>query len=188
MYHVPLPKPEEKEQAVQEMFTSIAPRYDLNNTLLSFGFHHRWKRLAVEEVSVHPGERILDLCAGTGDLALLLAQKVKTGGFVVALDFNERMLVLGRQKIRNARLQEQIRCLVANAQWLPFPQAAFHAVTVAFGIRNITDTMRVLNETYRVLHPGGKVVCLEFSVPRNTIVRKLYDLYSLRYGWPQCHL
>ena len=170
--------PREKERTVQEMFTSIAPRYDLNNTLLSFGLHHRWKRLAAEQAQVNPDNRVLDLCAGTGDLALLLAQKMGYLGRVTALDLNQRMLSLGRQKMHDARFQKQVGCVVANAEWLPFPEGTFHAVTAAFGIRNVTDIKKALHETHKVLQPGGRLVCLEFSVPKNRLVRKLYDLYS----------
>jgi demethylmenaquinone methyltransferase / 2-methoxy-6-polyprenyl-1,4-benzoquinol methylase len=173
-----LPIPKEKERAVQEMFTSIAPRYDLNNTLLSFGLHHRWKRLAAELTQAGLDDRVLDLCAGTGDLARLLARKVGQQGRVTALDLNQQMLSLGRQKMLDARLKERVGCVVANAESLPFSPCTFHATTVAFGIRNVIDTKKALNETFRVLRPGGKMVCLEFSVPKNALVRKLYALYS----------
>ena len=172
-----LPTPKEKERTVQEMFTSIASRYDLNNTLLSFGLHYRWKRFAVEQVYVHQGDKVLDLCAGTGDLSFLLAEKVGGHGYVAALDLNERMLSLGRQKIRNAHLR-QVHHLISNAEHLPFSENRFEAVTVAFGIRNVSNIHNVLNEIYRVLRPGGRMACLEFSVPHNPFLRKLYDFYS----------
>lgn len=176
-----LPSPEEKERAVQAMFDSIAHRYDLNNTLLSLGLHHRWKRAAVDRVRVSPGETALDLCAGTGDLALRLARKVGAHGHVVAADLNDRMLAVGREKIRKAGLADRITCLVANAEALPFHERAFDVATVAFGIRNVTDSKKVFAEMHRVLKVGGRAVCLEFSRPTNAVVRKLYDLYSFHW-------
>ena len=160
------------------MFTSIAHSYDLNNSLLSFGLHHRWKRLAVDRAQIQPGETALDLCAGTGDLALLLGKKAGRHGMVAALDLNEPMLQIGRRKIREGRLEEQAKCIVGNADTLPFSRNTFHGVTVAFGIRNVTEVKKTLDEIHRVLRPGGRLVCLEFSVPKNPWVRKFYDLYS----------
>lgn len=173
-----LPTPEEKERAVQAMFDSIAPRYDLNNTMLSLGLHHRWKRAAVDRARVSPGETALDLCTGTGDLALRLAEKGGREGRVVAADLNVRMLAVGREKIRKAGLADRITCLVANAEALPFHERTFDVATVAFGIRNVTDIKKTFAEIYRVLQPGGRAVCLEFSRPTNGIVRRMYDLYS----------
>jgi demethylmenaquinone methyltransferase / 2-methoxy-6-polyprenyl-1,4-benzoquinol methylase len=173
-----LPIPKEKERAVQEMFASIAPRYDLNNTLLSFGLHHRWKRIAAEQAQLSQDSRVLDLCAGTGDLALILARKAGRRGRVTALDLNQQMLSLGRQKLHDARLKERVGCVVANAECLPFSECTFHTVTVAFGIRNVNDVKKALYEILKVLQPGGRMICLEFSVPKNALVRKLYDLYS----------
>ena len=178
-----LPTPKEKERAVQEMFTSIAPRYDLNNTLLSFGLHHRWKRLAAEQTRLSQDSRVLDLCSGTGDLALILARKVGRQGRVTALDLNQQMLSLGCQKLREAHFEKQVGCVVANAECLPFSKCAFHAVMVAFGIRNVNDVKKALFEIHRILQSGGRMVCLEFSVPKNALVRKLYDFYSF-YGLP----
>ncbi len=176
-----LPSPEEKERAVQAMFDSIAPRYDLNNTMLSLGLHHRWKRAAVDRVRVSAGETALDLCAGTGDLALRLARKVGAHGHVVAADLNDRMLAVGREKIRKAGNADRITCLVANAEALPFHEQTFDVATVAFGIRNVTDSKKVFAEMHRVLKAGGRAVCLEFSRPTNAVVRKLYDLYSFHW-------
>jgi demethylmenaquinone methyltransferase/2-methoxy-6-polyprenyl-1,4-benzoquinol methylase len=174
---MPLPNPEEKEKTVQAMFSSIARRYDLNNTLLSFGMHHRWKRIAVDWAGAEPGERVLDLCAGTADLAILLDQKVGERGRVVALDLNEPMLSVGRRKIAD-RCAENVSCVVANACSLPFPDSTFHAVTVAFGLRNVTDLKSTLDGILRVLRPGGRLVCLEFSTPVNPVLKGLYHLYS----------
>jgi len=160
------------------MFTSIAPRYDLNNTLLSMGLHHRWKRIAIQQTTLHPSDQALDLCSGTGDLALLLARKVGPKGKVVAMDLNEKMLLLGKEKMKNAGLNGEIDCLIGTAEVLPFPNSTFDIVTIAFGIRNVTEIKKALGEMIRVLRPNGKMVCLEFSTPQNPVLKKLYDLYS----------
>jgi demethylmenaquinone methyltransferase/2-methoxy-6-polyprenyl-1,4-benzoquinol methylase len=173
-----IPPPEEKDRAVQAMFDSIAHRYDLNNTLLSLGLHHHWKRVAADRTGLNPGETALDLCAGTGDLALHLARRAGTQGHVVAADLNSRMLAFAQEKIRKAGLSERITSVRANAECLPFGERTFHAVTIGFGIRNVTDMKRGFAEIYRVLKPNGRVVCLEFSRPTHAIMRRLYDLYS----------
>ncbi|MBI3812789.1 MAG: bifunctional demethylmenaquinone methyltransferase/2-methoxy-6-polyprenyl-1,4-benzoquinol methylase UbiE [Nitrospirae bacterium] len=172
-----LPPASEKEQAVQDMFTAIAHWYDLNNTLLSLGLHHSWKRRAVEMSGAAAGDSVLDLCTGTGDLAVLLARQVGSEGRVIGLDLNERMLEFGRRKIEKLGLPN-ITLLTGNAEALQFCDRTFQAATVAFGIRNVTDIRTALREIYRVLKPGGRAVCLEFSRPVNKPLRKLYDLYS----------
>jgi demethylmenaquinone methyltransferase/2-methoxy-6-polyprenyl-1,4-benzoquinol methylase len=172
-----LPPATQKEQAVQEMFTAIAHRYDLNNTLLSLGLHHSWKRLAVKMSGAAAGDTVLDLCTGTGDLAVLLARQVGSNGRVIGLDLNERMLAFGRRKIEKLGLST-ITLLTGNAESLQFCDRTFQAATVAFGIRNVTDIKAALGEMYRVLKPGGRAVCLEFSRPVNGPLRKLYDFYS----------
>lgn len=173
-----LPKPHEKEHLVQEMFNSVAPYYDLNNSLLSLGLHHRWKRIAVTQLGIGPGESVLDLCSGTGDLAIRLAKKVTRKGRVLALDLNLKMLSLGKAKIRKAKLKGLITSFVGNAEILPFQDNSFHGITIAFGIRNVTRVEKALKESFRVLRPGGKWVCLEFSVPENPLIKKLYHFYS----------
>ncbi|MBI3995386.1 MAG: bifunctional demethylmenaquinone methyltransferase/2-methoxy-6-polyprenyl-1,4-benzoquinol methylase UbiE, partial [Nitrospirae bacterium] len=172
-----LPPASEKEQAVQEMFTAIAHRYDLNNTLLSLGLHHAWKRLAVRMSGAATGDTVLDLCTGTGDLAVLLARRVGSNGRVIGLDLNERMLAYGRRKIEKLGLSN-ITLLTGNAECLQFCDRTFQAATVAFGIRNVTDIKAALGEMYRVLKPGGRAVCLEFSHPIIAPLRRLYDFYS----------
>jgi len=172
-----LPPAAEKEQAVQEMFTAIAHRYDLNNSLLSLGLHHSWKRRAVEMSGAAPGDTVLDLCTGTGDLAVLLARRVGSQGRVIGLDLNERMLAYGRRKIEKLGLAN-ITLLTGNAESIQFRDRTFQAATVAFGIRNVTDIRTALREIYRVLKPGGRAVCLEFSRPVIGPLRRLYDFYS----------
>jgi demethylmenaquinone methyltransferase / 2-methoxy-6-polyprenyl-1,4-benzoquinol methylase len=172
----PLPK----EQAVQRMFSSIARRYDLNNTLLSLGLHHRWKRAAVTAAELREGDRALDLCTGTADLALLMANLVGPTGRVIGLDFNEAMIEIGRRKVLWAGLSDRVTLTLGNALSLQFQPESFDAVTVAFGVRNVADLGLVFREMWRVLKPGGRVVCLEFSRPTSAIFRWQYRLYSSR--------
>jgi demethylmenaquinone methyltransferase / 2-methoxy-6-polyprenyl-1,4-benzoquinol methylase len=172
-----LPPASQKEQAVQEMFTAIAHRYDLNNTLLSLGLHHSWKRLAVKLSGAAAGDPVIDLCTGTGDLAVLLARQVGPEGRVIGLDLNERMLAFGRRKIKKLGIPN-ITLLSGNAESLQFCDRTFRAATVAFGIRNVTDVPAALGEMFRVLKPGGRAVCLEFSRPTNGALRSLYNFYS----------
>jgi demethylmenaquinone methyltransferase/2-methoxy-6-polyprenyl-1,4-benzoquinol methylase len=174
---LPIPAAEEKETAVQRMFSSAARRYDLNNTLLSFGLHHYWKRAAVAAVGpLEPEDRVLDLCAGTADLAILLARRAPGG--IVAVDLNEEMLAYGKQKIDRAGLSGRITCRQGNAEALEFPDGTFHAVMAAFGIRNVARRDRAFAEIFRVLAPGGRFLCLEFSRPTTSLLRVLYDFYS----------
>lgn len=173
-----LPAPAEKERAVQRMFSAIARWYDLNNTVLSLGLHHRWKREAVARAQASPGQTVLDLCAGTCDLALLLAERVGPRGRVVACDLNAEMLAIGRSKVERRGRAERIACVLGNAEALQFDDASFDALTVAFGIRNVTNIPKALGEMARVLKPGGRAVCLEFSRPTTAVLRQAYDFYS----------
>jgi demethylmenaquinone methyltransferase/2-methoxy-6-polyprenyl-1,4-benzoquinol methylase len=162
---------------VQAMFSSIARRYDLNNTLLSFGLHRRWKQRAIAQACLAPGHRLLDLCAGTGDLALLAAS-TSGHGLIVASDLNSAMLRVGREKARRRGLQHDAAFIQGHAEAIQFADRSFDAVTVAFGIRNVARPEVAFAEIYRVLKPGGRLVCLEFSQPTSPWLRRLYDLYS----------
>jgi demethylmenaquinone methyltransferase/2-methoxy-6-polyprenyl-1,4-benzoquinol methylase len=172
----PLPPPQLQEKTVQAMFTAIAHRYDLNNSLLSLGLHHSWKRIAarIAMEGIPSGAAVADVCAGTGDLAVRLTQN--GAGLVLALDLNLRMLTLGRQK-RSAH-SDNVQWVQANAEQLPLPDQSVSAVTVGFGIRNVADRLRAFHEMYRILKPGGRLICLEFSTPPSRWLRRLYDLYS----------
>ncbi len=166
-----------KEQAVQKMFSSIASYYDLNNTLLSFGLHYLWKRTAVRLANLRPGERVVDLGAGTADLSILAANPLGHSGLVVAADLNEPMLRIGRKKLS---LFPQSACLLANAERLPLKDRSVDAVLTGFCLRNVADLEKTLSEIVRVLKPGGRMVCLEFSRPTTKWLRALYDFYSFQ--------
>ena len=167
-----------REQAVQGMFTAIAGFYDLNNSLLSFGLHHFWKRTAVSYIPNTPGTRTLDLGAGTCDLAILVDQHLQFTSQIIAADLNLAMLRVGQKKVRSKKLAHRITCLQMNAEHLTFPQATFDSVTAGFCIRNVGNLPQALSEICRVLQPGGRFVCLEFSRPVSVSLRKLYDWYS----------
>ncbi len=169
-----------REQAVQRMFTAIAGVYDLNNTLLSFGLHHHWKRITASYVPIVASGRALDIGAGTADLALLIEPKMGNQGHVVASDLNHAMLAEGLRKVAREGLRERITCLQANAEQLGFPDDTFHAVTTGFCMRNVGNLMQAFMEIRRVLRPGGRFVCLEFSHPPYAWLRALYDWYSFR--------
>jgi demethylmenaquinone methyltransferase/2-methoxy-6-polyprenyl-1,4-benzoquinol methylase len=169
-----------REEAVQRMFTAIARRYDLNNTLLSFGLHHRWKRITASLVPPVANGRALDIGAGTGDLALLIEPRLGPNGRVAAVDLNAAMLREGRRKIGRRGLSNRIACLQANGQWLGFRDNSFDAATAGFCIRNVGDLMKAFAEIRRVLKPDGRFICLEFSHPRRAWLRALYDWYSFR--------
>lgn len=169
-----------REQAVQRMFTAIARSYDLNNSLLSFGLHHHWKRRTVALVPPSMNGWAIDIGAGTADLALLLEKRIGQGGHVVATDLNDAMLREGQRKIARRGLGTRISCLRANAEQLGFHEASFDTVTAGFCIRNVGNLVQAFIEIHRVLKPGGQFVCLEFSRPVRAWLLRLYDWYSFR--------
>jgi len=170
--------PVEKRRLVQDHFDTVAPRYDLTNTLLSFGLQHVWKRTAVNLLRLAPGERVADVCGGTADLAMLAAPAVLPGGHLVVYDFNRAMMALGQDKVRKAGLARSIAFVQGDAEQLALPGRAFDAAMVGFGIRNLSNMEEGLREMHRVLKPGGRLMILEFSKPTNPWFRALYDLYS----------
>jgi demethylmenaquinone methyltransferase/2-methoxy-6-polyprenyl-1,4-benzoquinol methylase len=171
----------DKGHLVGRHFTDVAQRYDLMNTLLSFGLHHLWKRAAVKMLGLKPGDRVLDVCGGTGDLALLAARHVGSRGRVVIYDFNRAMLEAGRPKAARSPFAGNILYLQGDAERLSCPDAGFDAAMVGFGIRNLTHPEVGFKEMHRVLKPGGRLMCLEFSQPAWGWFRRLYDLYSFYF-------
>ena len=171
---------QDREQAVQRMFTAIARFYDLNNSLLSFGLHHHWKRIASSHVPSTEGGWALDVGAGTGDLAILLDRRMNHTGHVIAADLNAAMLKVGLQKMQKHNLHGRVACFQMNAEHLTFHDNAFDTVTAGFCIRNVGNRSQAFAEIRRVLKPGGRFVCLEFSQPVHRWLRTLYDWYSFR--------
>ncbi len=169
---------EEKANRVRAVFESVAPSYDLMNDLMSLGVHRLWKRRAVELTGVRRGHRVLDLAAGTGDLAERFARIVGTAGGVVVSDINPAMLEQGRERLINDGIAGNVYYALANAEALPFESDLFDRVTIAFGLRNVTHKEMALAEMLRVLRPGGRALILEFSQPIGAPLRRAYDLYS----------
>jgi demethylmenaquinone methyltransferase / 2-methoxy-6-polyprenyl-1,4-benzoquinol methylase len=169
-----------REQAVQRMFTAIAGVYDLNNTLLSFGLHSRWKRITASYIPAVQQGTALDVGAGTADLALLLEPRMGVRGRVIASDLNHAMLVQALKKVDGKGLTGKITCLQANAEHLGFDDDSFDAVTTGFCMRNVGNLARAVGEIRRVIKPGGTFACLEFSRPVFGWLRAVYDWYSFK--------
>ena len=167
----------EKARRVRGVFDSVAPRYDLMNDLMSMGLHRAWKTYTVLAANVRPGEQVLDIAGGTGDLALAFANKVGPTGRVVHTDINEAMLRTGRDRLLDAGVS--LPTLVCDAEKLPFGGDSFDLVSVAFGLRNMTHKEAALAEMNRVLKPGGKLLVLEFSKVAKPL-EKVYDWYSFK--------
>lgn len=170
--------PPDKSRLVLAHFNRVAARYDLMNTLLSFGLHHWWKRVAVGLLALRGGEQVLDVCGGTGDLGVIAARQIGPQGRVVVYDFSRAMLAVGRPKIADTDLAGRILQVQGDAERLAFPDDCFDAAMVGFGIRNLSHMDAGFKEMHRVLKPGGRVMCLEFSRPVTPWFRRLYDLYS----------
>jgi demethylmenaquinone methyltransferase/2-methoxy-6-polyprenyl-1,4-benzoquinol methylase len=170
----------EKEHLVADVFHSVAAKYDLMNDLMSFGIHRLWKRFTIDCTGVRPGQRILDIAGGTGDLTAKFSRLVGKDGQVVLADINESMLKVGREKLRNRGLIDNISYVQANAEELPFPDNYFDVITISFGLRNVTHKDKALASMFRALKPGGRLLILEFSKPTNAVMTKMYDLYSFQ--------
>lgn len=168
----------EKESKVASVFHSVAAQYDVMNDLMSFGVHRLWKRFTIDASGVRPGNKVLDLAGGTGDLTAKFSQLVGKDGQVVLADINSSMLNVGRDKLRDRGLVQNIDYVQANAQHLPFEDNTFDIITIAFGLRNVTDKDEALRSMYRVLKPGGRLLVLEFSKPEQELLSKAYDFYS----------
>jgi demethylmenaquinone methyltransferase / 2-methoxy-6-polyprenyl-1,4-benzoquinol methylase len=170
----------EKRRLVSGQFDPIARRYDLADTLLSFGLHAYWKRWGIDRLALRDGETVLDVCGGTGDFALLAAARVAPRGRAIVCDFNRPMILAGRAKVERRRDAGSVLFVEGDAESLSFPNAVFDAVTVGFGIRNLVHLDRGLSEMHRVLKPGGRLMILEFSLPVHAWFRRLYDFYSFK--------
>jgi len=171
---------EEKARRVAGVFDSVAERYDLMNDVMSMGIHRLWKRAVLEMSGVRRGQRVLDLAGGTGDLAARFSRMVGPEGEVVLADINAAMVQRGRSRLVDRGLAGNIRYVQANAEALAFPDNTFDCITMAFGLRNVTDKDAALASMYRVLRPGGRLLVLEFSRPVTPGLKPLYDLYSFK--------
>jgi demethylmenaquinone methyltransferase/2-methoxy-6-polyprenyl-1,4-benzoquinol methylase len=169
---------QEKAGLVREVFDSVAGSYDLMNDLMSLGVHRIWKRDFAANSGVGLGDHVLDLAGGTGDIAALLSKRVGANGRVVLSDINEAMLNVGRQRLEDQGIVGNLSYAIANAEYLPFENGEFDAVTIAFGLRNVTDKDAALREMYRVLRPGGKALILEFSKVQPEPLKAIYNAWS----------
>ena len=169
---------QEKVKWVREHFDTIARKYDVMNTLLSFGIHYLWKRKALRLLGVKSGDRVIDVCGGTGDLSILAVKKVNPSGLVVLYDINRKMMTTGKGKSTNRASREKICYVQGDAEKISFGAQEFDAALVGFGIRNLTHPEEGFREMYRILKPGGRFLCLEFSKPTAPLFRRLYDFYS----------
>lgn len=170
----------EKGEKIQEMFNTIAPRYDFLNRVLSFGVDRSWRRFAVKKVKYAPGGRILDVATGTGDVALEIAARTPSSVSIVGIDFSSEMVAFGKQKVAASPYAERISMQVAPCEAIPFADDSFDSITIAFGIRNVVDRIQGLKEMHRALKPEGRVVILEFSTPRSILFKHLYRFYFLK--------
>ncbi len=171
---------DQKASKVADVFHSVASRYDLMNDLMSGGIHRVWKRFTIELSGVRTGNAVLDIAGGTGDLAARFADIVGPSGRVVLADINDSMLKVGRDKLLDNGRLGNLEFVQADAQYLPFPDDSFDCITIAFGLRNVTDKDVALRSMLRVLKPGGRLLVLEFSKPGNPLLSKAYDTYSFR--------
>ena len=168
----------DKVNLVAGVFHSVAAKYDLMNDLMSAGVHRVWKRFTIELSGVRPGNKVLDIAGGTGDLTAKFSRIVGPEGKVVLADINDSMLKVGRDKLIDHGIVTNVEYVQANAECLPFPDNYFDCVSIAFGLRNVTDKDAALRSMLRVLKPGGRLLILEFSKPQHAALGKLYDMYS----------
>ncbi len=170
----------DKARRVRGVFDSVADRYDVMNDLMSAGTHRLWKRYFLAQTRLRPGQRALDVAGGTGDIACGLAKQVGPEGLVVLSDINAEMLARGRDRLLNDGLAANARTVQLDAERLPFPDRSFHCITIAFGLRNVTDKAAALASMARALKPGGQLLILEFSKPAVPLLRPIYDAYSFQ--------
>ncbi len=171
---------DEKAGLVRGVFDSVAGRYDLMNDLMSAGVHRLWKRFTIELSAVRPGQRVLDIAGGTGDLTAKFSKLVGPEGQVILADINASMLAVGRDKLIDSGTIGNVETVQCDAQFLPFPDDSFDCITIAFGLRNVTDKDMALRSMERILRPGGRLLVLEFSKPINPLLERAYDTYSFK--------
>lgn len=171
---------EEKAHKVADVFHSVADKYDIMNDLMSAGIHRLWKRYTIETSGAKKGDVILDLAGGTGDLTIKFSRIVGSEGLVTLSDINGSMLENGRERLINMGIAGNVEYVQANAECLPFKDNAYNIITIAFGLRNVTDKDKALRSMYRVLKPGGKLMVLEFSKPVVPGLKPIYDQYSFK--------
>lgn len=171
---------DDKQNLVNRVFSSVADKYDLMNDLMSFGIHRIWKKIAISHCGLSLGQKVLDLAGGTGDLSKDIAKQIGTDGLLLLADINAQMLEAGKEKLTNLGIIKPLHFLQLNAEKLSLMDDSFDCITIGFGLRNVTDKQQALQEMYRVLRPGGRVVILEFSKPVSEHLAKAYDLYSFK--------
>jgi len=169
---------EEKVKKVKGVFDSVDAKYDVMNDVMSFGIHRLWKRHAIELSGIRPGNKVLDLAGGTGDLTKAFAKRVGKTGQVVLADINESMVRVGRDRLINEGVMGNVDYTITNAEALTYPDNTFDLVTISFGLRNVTNKDKALAEMARVLKPGGQLMVLEFSKVTQPLLAKAYDFYS----------
>ncbi len=171
----------DKRGLVNEVFDSVASKYDLMNDLMSMGTHRLWKRFVVAQMRLRVGDSAIDVAGGTADIALLMKKRVGPKGSVTVYDINREMLAVGRDKCIDRGHVKGMNFVLGNAEDIALADNTFHGAAVGFGIRNVTHLKKAFSEMARVVKPGGRVVCLEFSRPESAIVRRLYDAYSFSF-------
>lgn len=169
---------QDKAKRVASVFHSVAQKYDVMNDLMSLGIHRLWKKTAIDLLGVHSGQTVLDIAGGTGDLTAAIAKKIGPRGKVILLDINSSMLSIGRDRMIDKGLIDNITYAQANAEMLPFQDNTFNRIIIGFGLRNVTDKDAVLRSMFRVLKPGGRALILEFSKPTLPGLKPIYDAYS----------
>ena len=171
---------DKKAGLVAEVFSSVADKYDVMNDVMSFGVHRLWKKIAMGHTGLKKGQRALDVAGGTGDLTVYMSNQVGPTGEVIISDINPDMLEQGRRRLIDKGIAGNIKFIEANAEELPFEENSFDCVTIAFGLRNVTDKDKALRSMYRVLKPGGRLLILEFSKPVLPGLNQIYDFYSFK--------